>query len=98
MSELVVTRHGNAVRFGVRVQPRASRDEVAGLHGSALKIRVQAAPSDGAANQAVVALIAASLGIPRRTVTIIAGTTSRSKVIEVAGVPPEAISALAAAS
>jgi len=73
------------VRFKVRVQPRSSRAEVAGIHGDALKVRVRAAPVEGAANAAVIEVIAAALGVPRRSVQIVSGTSSRSKTVEVAG-------------
>lgn len=89
---------GGAVRFAVRVQPRASRTEVAGMHGSALKVRLQAPPVEGAANEALVAFLADSLGVPRRNVSVVAGPASRSKVVEVMGGDPEAVRALAGAA
>ena len=95
MSGLAVTERDGAVRFGVRVQPRASRSEVAGLHGDALKVRVHAPPVDGAANEAVVAVVAEALGVPRRAVRIVSGETGRSKVVEVTGVGAEAVRSLA---
>jgi hypothetical protein len=73
------------VRFKVRVQPRSSREEVAGVHGDALKVRVHAAPVEGAANAAVIEVIAAALGVPRRSVQVVSGATSRSKTVEVEG-------------
>jgi hypothetical protein len=76
---------GNGVRFSVHVQPRAARSGVAGVHGSAVKVRLQAPPVDGAANEALIALLAESLGVPRREVLILAGATSRLKRVEVRG-------------
>ena len=84
--ELLVTQRGTAVRFTVRVQPRASRSEVAGLHGDALKVRLAAPPVDGAANEALVRLLAELLDVPRRAVRIEGGHASRSKLVEVEGV------------
>jgi len=81
------------VRFRVRVQPRSSHDRVAGLLGDAVKIQVTAAPVEGAANHAVVAVIAAWLGIPRRTVAILHGQTGRDKVIEIATAHPADLAA-----
>lgn len=74
-----------AVRFAVRVQPRSSRTGVDGLHGTALRVRVHAPPVEGAANAAVIETIAAALRIPRRMVRIVAGGSSRSKLVEIAG-------------
>jgi len=84
------------VRFGVRVQPRASRSEVCGVHGDALRIRLAAPPVDGAANDALIALLAGELDVPRRAVTIVSGASSRSKLVQVDGIDPGAIERLAA--
>jgi len=62
------------------VQPRASRSEIIGQHGAALKVRLQAPPVDGAANEALVRLLADSLGVPQRSVRVVAGATSRLTV------------------
>lgn len=85
------------MRFGVRVTPRASKPGIDGVHGEALRVRVGAAPVDGAANEAVVTVLADALGVPRRAVTIVGGATGRSKVVEVAGVTREAVERLAGA-
>ncbi|MGQ0646350.1 MAG: DUF167 domain-containing protein [Gemmatimonadaceae bacterium] len=94
MLVLSLTADG-AIRFSVRVQPRASRTEVAGLYGDALRVRVQAPPVDGAANEALSAFLAESLGVPRRDVRIVAGGTARTKVVEVLGARREAVEGLA---
>jgi uncharacterized protein (TIGR00251 family) len=73
------------VRFTVHVQPKARRTEIVGAHGTALKIRVQAPPVEGAANAAVVTFIADVLGVPRRNVEIVSGAGSRLKTVEVRG-------------
>jgi uncharacterized protein (TIGR00251 family) len=93
---LAVTQRGAAVRFAVRVQPRGSRTAIEGEHAGALKVRLSAPPADGAANEALVALLAASLGVPKRAVRIVAGATSRTKTVEVDGVPVTRVTALAA--
>jgi len=78
-------------RLTIQVQPRASRTEVVGLHGDAIKIRVAAPPVDGAANEALVRFLAERLGVPRSAVTITAGHGSRRKVVSVEGITaPEA--------
>jgi uncharacterized protein (TIGR00251 family) len=86
---LVITERGvaePAVRFAVRVRPRSSRAGVDGMHGQALRVRVNAPPVEGAANEAVVEVLAKALGVAKRAVTIVTGATSRSKVVEVRGV------------
>lgn len=77
------------VRLTLHVQPRASRTEVAGRHGDALKVRLAAPPVDGAANDALLRFLADTLGVPRSGVTLVGGTSSRRKVVLVAGVTVE---------
>ncbi len=78
------------VRIDLHVQPRASRTEVAGLHGDALKLRIASPPVDGAANEEIVAFLAAQLAVPRRAVTITAGASGRRKAVTIEGVTVEA--------
>jgi uncharacterized protein (TIGR00251 family) len=84
------------IRIRVHVQPRASRSEIVGVHRDALKVRLLAPPVDGAANAALVALLADRLGISERAVRIVSGATSRAKVVEIEGATEEAVRALAA--
>jgi uncharacterized protein (TIGR00251 family) len=93
---LRVEVRGSSVRVSVHVQPRATRSEIVGLHGAALKVRLQAPPVDGAANEALVTLLAERLGVARRSVRVIAGTTARAKTVEVDGTTEDAVRALAA--
>jgi uncharacterized protein (TIGR00251 family) len=72
------------------VQPRASRTELAGPHGGALRVRLTAPPVDGAANEPLVRLLAERLGVPRSAVRLDAGATGRSKVVTVEGIGVEA--------
>lgn len=95
MSGVAITIIGDAVRFSVRVQPRASNNEVAGVYGAALKVRLKAPPVDGAANEALVVFLAGTFGISRRSVRIVSGESSRTKIVEVDGIAPERIMALA---
>jgi hypothetical protein len=76
------------------VQPRARTNEIVGRHGDALKVRLTAPPVDGAANEALVELLAATFGIPRRAVTIVTGASSRTKVVELDGVSEDRVRAL----
>ena len=96
MDALRVEQRGTVIRVGVHVQPRASRSEIAGLHGAALKVRLQAPPVDGAANEALVRLLADRLGVPRRSVRVVAGATSRAKTVEIDGTTADAVRALVA--
>lgn len=82
---------GDGVRLTIRVQPRASRTEVAGLYGKdALRIRLAAPPVDGAANRELVEFLAKTLGVPKSAVSIEAGETGRLKTVSVTGVEPAA--------
>jgi uncharacterized protein len=69
----------------VRVQPGAKRNAVVGLHGDAVKIALSAPPVDGKANEALIAFVAESVGLPRARVSLVAGTASRSKVLRITG-------------
>ena len=95
MSPVTVESRGTAVRFRVRVQPRASRNEIAGVADGALRIRLHAPPVDGAANDALVDFLAERLAISRRGVRIAAGATSRTKTIEIEGITPRDVERLA---
>ena len=78
---------GQAVRrIEVRVQPRASSNEIVGFREGVLRVRLQAPPVDGAANEALVELLADELGVPRRCISIASGFGSRNKVVEVEAV------------
>ncbi len=77
------------VLLAVRVTPRASRDEVAGLHRAAdgtvsLAVRVTAVPDKGQANKAVIALLAKAAGLPKSAISLVAGDTDRNKTLLVA--------------
>ncbi len=68
------------------VQTRAKRTEVVGWHDDAIKIRLQAPPVDGAANDELVRFLAKQTGVPRSAITIVSGRTSRKKRISLEGV------------
>jgi uncharacterized protein (TIGR00251 family) len=81
----VVVASGDGVVVNVRVQPRAGRPGVAGLHGDAVRIRVKAPPADGRANDEVTVLLARALDVAPRAVTLVTGATSRVKRFSVTG-------------
>ncbi len=85
-----------AVRLEVRVTPRARQDAIHGLHDGRLKVALRAAPADGAANDALVSLLARALGIRQRDVEILRGATSRNKTLAIHGVSPAMVGALGA--
>jgi uncharacterized protein (TIGR00251 family) len=74
-----IGEHTAGVVLRVLVQPRASRNHVAGLHGDALKVRITAPPVDGAANSMCIRFLARQANVPKSDVELIAGRTSRSK-------------------
>jgi uncharacterized protein (TIGR00251 family) len=78
------TRDGVILR--VKVQPRASRDEVTGVHGDALKVRIAAPPVEGAANIRLVMVLAKKLGVSRGQLELRTGSTSRLKSIAIQGI------------
>jgi uncharacterized protein (TIGR00251 family) len=90
-----VDSRGSVVRFRVRLQPRASRNEIAGVLDGVLRVRLHAPPVDGEANEALVAFLAERLAVPRRGVRIVTGATSRTKMIEVEGISSAAVERLA---
>ncbi len=79
------------VRFSVRLTPRAGLDRVDGTIDGTLRARVAAPPAEGAANAALLRLLAAELDLPRTAIRIAAGETSRTKVVAAAGIRAEAL-------
>lgn len=78
----------------ILVQPRASRSEIVGPHGDALKVRLAASPVDGAANEELVRLLAKELDVSRSSIEIVSGLTSRRKTVRVSGATTEALEKL----
>lgn len=80
------------IRIAVRVVPRGGRDAIDGVtEAGELRCRVSAPPADGAANKALVRLVADALGVPPSAVTIEAGAASRTKRLRVSGADAAAI-------
>ena len=93
---LEIQERNGAVVFQVRVRPRASKDEVAGEMGGALKVRLQAPALEGRANEALIEFLAQLLKTPKSAVRILSGDRSRTKRIEIRGVTGQQIRALLA--
>ncbi|MFZ0278486.1 MAG: DUF167 domain-containing protein [Candidatus Sulfotelmatobacter sp.] len=81
----------SAVSFAVKVHPRAKKNAIAGEFGDALKLSLTSPPVDGRANQACIEFFAKLLMVPRSSVTIASGQTSRQKVIRVSGLSAEEV-------
>jgi uncharacterized protein (TIGR00251 family) len=80
--------------ISVKVSPNASRDEVVGaMSDGTIKIQLKAKPVEGAANQALVALLAERLGVPRSQIEIIAGRTGTRKLVSIVGITPAEVDA-----
>jgi len=81
----------NGAAFAVKVHPRAKKSAITGKLGDALKVSLTAPPTEGKANQACIEFFAKLLKVPRCSVTIASGLTSRNKVIRVAGISADAV-------
>ena len=79
------------VRFAVRLTPRAALDQIDGVSDGILRARVGAPAVEGGANNALIRLIAEELGVPKTSVRIVAGASSRQKLVVVDGGHPDAI-------
>jgi uncharacterized protein (TIGR00251 family) len=71
--------------LGVRVIPRAGRTAISGWRGDSLLVRLSAPPVEGAANDALIDVLAKALSIPRRQISIVAGHTARDKRVSIDG-------------
>jgi uncharacterized protein (TIGR00251 family) len=89
----VQEREGAAI-FSVRVQPRASKDEIAGEMGGTLKVRLRAPAMEDRANEALVEYLAELLKRPKSAVRILSGERSRTKRIEIHGVTRQQVLSL----
>ena len=94
MIPYIETRDGIILK--VLVVPRASRSEIVGEHNGTLRVRIAAAPVDGAANEDLVRLLARELRLPRSAVEITAGYSARLKTVCVAGLESSALTNLCA--
>ena len=86
-----VTESANGVTFSVKVHPRARKNAITGVVGDALKLALTAPPVEGRANQAVIEFFAELFAIPRSSVTIASGETSRNKLVRIAGLTQAAV-------
>jgi len=86
-----VTESSKGISFSIRIHPRARKNAITGVIGDALKLALTAPPVEGRANQAVIEFFAELFEIPRSSVTITSGETSRNKKVRIAGLTRAAI-------
>ncbi len=67
------------LKFNIYLQPRSSRNQIVGLHGDTLKVKIKALPVDGAANKMCVSVLAKALKVPKSAIEIVSGQASRTK-------------------
>jgi uncharacterized protein len=79
------------ITFAVKVHPRARKNAITGQVGDSLKVALTAPPVDGKANQAVIEFFADLFAIPRSSVTIASGETSRNKTVRISGMDRPAL-------
>jgi uncharacterized protein (TIGR00251 family) len=92
------TPRPEGVLLPLRVQPRASRDEIVGWQNGALRVRVTAPPVDGAANAAISALLAGTLRVPPSSISVVRGTRGRDKLVRITGLAAAAVKSRLGAS
>jgi uncharacterized protein (TIGR00251 family) len=90
-AKLTISEHDAGITFSVHLQPRSSKNEMCGLQGDALKIRLTSPPVDDAANRHLIEFISKTLEIPKSRVSIVSGTKSRHKKVQVEGVTADSI-------
>ncbi len=83
--DITIRETGTGLEVVLHVQPRARRNEIAGVHDQALKVKISAPPVDDAANRAVVEFFSDLLDIPKTRITIISGDRSRRKTVRING-------------
>ena len=91
MSAPFLKQAGEGVHLMLKLQPRASRQQIAGVHGTELKVSVTAPPVDAAANRALIEFLAEVLDVSRSSVELLRGQTSRHKVLLIRGQSTEAV-------
>jgi uncharacterized protein (TIGR00251 family) len=87
-----ITSSPSGTRLFIRAQPRASHDEIAGVAGNAIRVRLKAPPVDGAANDALLRFLASRLEVGRSALTLVSGHTGRTKIVAVQGLAAEEVS------
>ena len=85
---LEIKSYKTGIQFSAAIQPRASRNQIIGIHNHCLKIKLTSPPVDGAANQACIKFLAKAFGISPSRISIVKGETSKNKTIQFEGMDP----------
>ena len=93
MPPIRIEQHGDDVLIHIKAVPGASRDQIAGAVGDRLKVRISAPPEGGKANKAICRLIARTLGVKGKDVTIDGGQTNPEKTVRIGGAAAEDVAA-----
>lgn len=88
-----ITTTKNGVMLTVHACPRAAQSQVQGLHGDAVKIRLQAPPTDGKANDALITFLSQKLSVPERDLMIVSGHSARRKRVAITGITAPGVQA-----
>jgi len=86
---LDIKSYKEGIRFSAAIQPRASRNQILGIHNHSLKIKLTSPPVDGAANQTCIKFLAKTFGISPSRISIVQGETSRKKTIQFEAMDPQ---------
>ncbi|RLC82736.1 MAG: YggU family protein [Chloroflexi bacterium] len=86
-----ITKAERGAAFTVVVIPRAKRNEIVGRYGDAIKVKIAAPPEKGKANKELISFLSEKLGVEKSRLEIVAGATSRSKVVSVIGMSPQEV-------
>ena len=82
---LKIDEDKTGLKFNIYVQPRSSRNQIVGLYGDALKVKITAPPLEGAANKMCITVLAKVLNLPKSAIEIVSGQASRTKRVQVRG-------------
>ena len=88
---LQIKKCSEGIQFSAYILPRSSRNEISGLRGQALKIKLTSPPVDGQANKMVVKFLSKTLQLTPSRISIVGGTTSRNKTISIEGLDEDAL-------
>ncbi|MBM2838880.1 MAG: hypothetical protein HW415_1505 [Deltaproteobacteria bacterium] len=80
-----LTEKGGCIFINIHLQPRASKNEIVGIHGESIKVRLTSPPVEGAANSHAIEFFAKKLGIQKSKITIVSGEKSRHKTLKIEG-------------
>ncbi len=86
LSEIPHRTGRGGIIIDVKVEPRASRTEVVGLHGDALKVKLTSPPVEGRANRQLIEILSKYFGLKKRQIELVGGSTSRMKTVLITGI------------